>query len=227
MEKCLLIASTFAEIEPFLTHFTGENPAWAGELELDVFVTGVGLTQTAYGLTKQIALKKPGLVIQAGLAGALDKKTKPGNVYLVSSDRVGDEIVFEKGKLVTMTGLGLRKSSQPPYKNEWLTNPHKALLKRAGLPRVKAISANQVSTDKKTIRAYRDHYKASLESMEGAALHLVCLSEQIPFLQLRAVSNPVGERDKKKWKMKKATRQLNRALIALMEEIAKHKNKEK
>jgi futalosine hydrolase len=31
--------------------------------------------------------------------------------------------------------------------------------------------------------------------MEGAALHFVCLQEDISFIQLRAISNFVGERD--------------------------------
>ena len=34
--------------------------------------------------------------------------------------------------------------------------------------------------------------------MEGAALHYACIMEHIPFIQLRAVSNFVGERDKNK-----------------------------
>ena len=45
--------------------------------------------------------------------------------------------------------------------------------------------------------------------MEGAALHYVCLSEKIPFLQLRSVSNYVGERDKNKWAVREAIANLN------------------
>ena len=37
--------------------------------------------------------------------------------------------------------------------------------------------------------------------MEGAALHYVALQEKIPFLQMRSLSNFVGERDKSKWVM--------------------------
>ncbi len=48
--------------------------------------------------------------------------------------------------------------------------------------------------------------------MEGAALHYVCLQEQIPFVQIRSVSNYVGERDKTKWKMKEAIENLNTEL---------------
>ena len=53
--------------------------------------------------------------------------------------------------------------------------------------------------------------------MEGAALHYVCLCEKIPFLQLRCVSNYVGERDKSKWEMTEAISNLNIELNKIIE----------
>jgi futalosine hydrolase len=50
---------------------------------------------------------------------------------------------------------------------------------------------------------------ADIESMEGAALHYVALLENIPFLQIRSLSNFAGERDKSKWEMNKAISCLN------------------
>jgi futalosine hydrolase len=41
--------------------------------------------------------------------------------------------------------------------------------------------------------------------MEGAALHMVCLENKIPFLQIRGISNWIGERDKSKWKIAEAS----------------------
>jgi futalosine hydrolase len=40
--------------------------------------------------------------------------------------------------------------------------------------------------------------------MEGAALHYVCLQTGVPFIQIRCISNYVGERDKSKWKFNEA-----------------------
>jgi futalosine hydrolase len=48
--------------------------------------------------------------------------------------------------------------------------------------------------------------------MEGAAFHYVCLMKQIPFIQIRSISNKVGERDKRKWKMKHAIERLKEEL---------------
>jgi futalosine hydrolase len=62
------------------------------------------------------------------------------------------------------------------------------------------------------IKQLVDHFKPDIESMEGAAFHYVCLSLGVPFLQIRSISNRVGERDKRKWEMKTAIANLNRAL---------------
>ncbi len=58
-----------------------------------------------------------------------------------------------------------------------------------------------------------------VESMEGAALHYVCLMENIPFLQIRTVSNLMGERDKTRWKIKEAIKSLNESLVYLIQKL--------
>ncbi|HNJ95959.1 MAG TPA: futalosine hydrolase, partial [Ferruginibacter sp.] len=61
-----------------------------------------------------------------------------------------------------------------------------------------------------------EHFQPDIESMEGAALHYVCLQEKVPFIQLRAISNYVGERDKSKWKMQEAITNLHNELLKLL-----------
>jgi futalosine hydrolase len=43
---------------------------------------------------------------------------------------------------------------------------------------------------------------------------------QIPFLQLRGISNLVGERNKENWKIPLAIEQVNQSLIRLLTRIA-------
>jgi futalosine hydrolase len=59
--------------------------------------------------------------------------------------------------------------------------------------------------------------------MEGAAFHYVCLTEKVPFLQLRAVSNYVGERNKKNWNIKLAIENLNKATIEVLHLLQKNR----
>jgi len=94
-----------------------------------------------------------------------------------------------------------------------LINPYKENLKKTKLKIVKGISVNQISTSKQMIKFYRDVFDPVTESMEGAALHYVCLMEKIPFVQIRSISNYIGERNKKKWDMNESIIKLNEALI--------------
>ena len=52
-----------------------------------------------------------------------------------------------------------------------------------------------------------------IESMEGAAFFFVCRQFNLPCLQLRSVSNNVGERDKSKWKMQDALQNLSEYFV--------------
>ena len=69
-----------------------------------------------------------------------------------------------------------------------------------------------------TVQEMDDRWRqvtADVESMEGAAFFEACLSAGIPFAQVRAVSNFVGERDHARWNIPLALRQLESALRTL------------
>jgi futalosine hydrolase len=95
-------------------------------------------------------------------------------------------------------------------------NPDKNLLKKTGLKVVSAVSVNQITTSLKMIRSITSNLAATTESMEGAALHYACLQEKCGFLQLRAISNYVGQRNKAKWNIKESIINLNNELIRLL-----------
>lgn len=206
----LIAAATSMEIAPFLDEYRRRDKA-----ELDILITGIGSTAATYSLVKQISIKKPGLIIQAGIAGCFDRNIPLGSVVVVKQDTVADQSVMENKQIMTMFDMGLVKPNQFPFKKGWLINPHKKFITKAKLKPVKAVTVNHISTDKKMIALYNRKFNATIESMEGAALHYVCLMEKIPFLQIRSISNYIGERDKKKWKMKAAIDNLNAVLIYL------------
>ena len=81
---------------------------------------------------------------------------------------------------------------------------------------VRAITVNKISDSLLQKQQFMLNYNPEIESMEGAALHYVCLQEHIPFLQLRTITNIVGERDKSKWKLKEAVENLNAELLKLI-----------
>lgn len=217
--NCLLTAATTKEITPFIKHIRESKKLFHIDLNIDILITGIGLTATTYHLAKQFGIKRPDLVIQAGVAGSFDKKVPPGGVVVIKQDTIADESVVELKKLKTLFDLKLVPQNKPPYTKGWLINPDKILLKRTKLQPVKGISVNQITTSPKIIGFYKDHFNPVTESMEGAALHYTCLLEKIPFLQIRSISNFIGERNKKNWNLKDAITNLNYELIRLLESI--------
>jgi len=207
-KNILVVAATAKEINPFieLTRTGNINNA-------DILISGIGLTASTYHLAKQLALKKYDLVIQAGVAGCFDLRIPLGAVVGVKQEAIADQSVIELQKLKTLFDLKLVPQDQYPYKKGWLINPNKHALKKAKLKIVKGISVNQISTSKQLIKFYRAVFDPVTESMEGAALHYVCLMENVPFVQIRSISNYIGERNKKKWDMMDSIANLNDTLI--------------
>ena len=207
-KNILVAAATAKEISPFI-----ESTRAGNFTNIDILITSIGLTASAYHLTKQFALKKYDLVIQPGVAGCFDLDIDLGQVVAVKQDAIADQSVVELENLKTLFDLNLVPQDQYPYKKGWLINPNQEILKKTKLKIVKGISVNQISTSKQMIKFYRDVFDPVIESMEGAALHYVCLMEKVPFLQLRSVSNYIGERNKKKWNMMDSIVNLNETLV--------------
>ena len=83
------------------------------------------------------------------------------------------------------------------------------------------ITVNEITTRKERIKQLKKKYEPLTESMEGAALHYVCRSMGTSFLQMRTISNYVGERDKSKWMIKEAIHNLNSTLLKYIDKLYK------
>lgn len=209
--NCLLAAATAKEISPFLHYYrTSDNKP-----DVDILITGIGLIAATYALVKQISIKRPGLILQAGMAGCFDKTFSLGSVVVVKQDIIADMSVIENKQLNTMFDLQLISPDKFPFKKGWLVNQNKEWIRQTKLKTVKAISVNHITTRKQMIALYQNKFQPVIESMEGAALHYVCLMEKIPFLQIRSVSNYIGQRNKNKWNSKDAITNLNQEIINL------------
>ena len=173
-----------------------------------VLITGVGASATIYHVMEELQHSKPSLILQAGIAGSFDDQLPLGQAVVINADRFADLGVHENDQWNDVFDMNLTEGNAHPYSNGWLINPYHDLLSAAGLPIVKSISINEVTTSTTRIRQLRDKYNPSIESMEGAAFHYVCLQQGIPFIQLRTISNYVGERNKEKWKLRQAVENL-------------------
>lgn len=184
-----------------------------------ILITGAGMVNTVYALTKQISATRPDIVIQAGIGGSLHPFYPPPAVVTIREEVIGDMGVEEDHIFKDIFDLGLAEEHIFPFSGKMLINPHRQLLGKIKLPAVRGISVNEITTNAGRIQQLAEKYGVMIESMEGAALHYVCLQEGIPFIQIRSVSNFVGERDKSKWRMQEAIDHLNRELITALHQL--------
>lgn len=212
--KILLCAATEMEIAPTLQWLAAKESR-----NVNVSVTGVGLLTSTYALTKSVATFNADLILQAGVAGTLDENEKLGNVVAVKTETVGDLGVQEQG-FKSLFDLKLLSNNLAPWRDSKLHNEND-LLYTCGLPLVDAVTVNEISTVPERITYYRDVLGAQIETMEGAALHYVGLMERLPFVQIRSLSNFIGERDKTKWLMQKAIVRLNQELQRILKNLSK------
>lgn len=203
--RLLVCAATEFEIEATLS-FLNKHPEIKNNME--VLITGVGLTAATYQLTKKIISDRPRFVLQAGICGSLDHYLAPGKIVVVEKESIGDLGVMEKGSFSSIFNLGFAQLNEEPWSNGRLCN-NISVLQKTGLTIVDGVTINEITTNRERINFYKEQLKVNIETMEGAALHYVCLSEKIPFLQLRCVSNYVGERDKNKWALWESISNLN------------------
>lgn len=207
--KLLVVAATNFEIEPFIS----ENTI------ADILITGVGIPQTIYTLSKELFQHKYDLAIQAGIAGTFNKNIQQNSTVIVEKDTYGDIGIQEKNSFTTLFENGFMDKNTFPFRNGWLEN-YNPFLQKTTLPLVSGITVNMITDDTSDINRMMEKFTPGIETMEGAAFHYVCLKEQVNFLQLRSISNEVGERDKTKWQIKEAITDLNIELKKLVQNFS-------
>jgi futalosine hydrolase len=205
--QILLCAATSFEIEPFRVWLEDNK-----KFKVDIEITGIGLVAATYHLTRTVTQKRPDLIIMAGIAGAFDPSVKMGDVRAIRHEMLGDMGVEELGRFNSLFAMKLIDMDLFPFSKGRLT-ARQEILDKSGLVMADGITVNEISTSLKRREYYSNELGAAIESMEGAALHYVGLMEDIPFLQLRAISNMVGERDRNNWEMKSAITNLNLEVV--------------
>jgi len=217
----LIVAATDGEIMPTV-HWLRENHYRAGKNDYKVLVTGVGAIPTTAALYRCIYDERPDFMIQAGIAGCFDKEKSLGSVFAVEEELLADTGVEENGEWKDIFDMGLTAPDQYPFHRKVLKNPQVENHSIGLCPVARAVTINTITTRGEKISQIGTKYSPLVESMEGAAFHFCALSEHIPFLQVRSISNYAGERDKRNWKLKEAIENLNHVLIKMLREPGPH-----
>jgi len=211
----LLVAATRFEIEPTLLLLEKENNILNGH-KIKVLFTGVGSVNTTYFLALALLHKKFNLVIQAGIAGTFQYNL--AETVLVKQDAFADIGMETKGNFTTLFDAGFADKNKIPFTDGWLIN-NNIILNSCLLNSVTAVTVNKVSDSLAQRQQAIQLFAPQIESMEGAAFHFVCLQQDVAFIQIRSISNAVGERDKSKWLIKEAIINLNIELEKLINQL--------
>ncbi|MCK4631138.1 MAG: futalosine hydrolase [Bacteroidales bacterium] len=225
--KILIISATYQEVKPLVGKLKLKNQPEPDfrrykyeNHSVDVLITGIGSISTAYMLMKYVTAEVYNFIIQAGIAGSYNKKLHIGSVVHVLNEQFADLGVEDKNKFFTLFEKGIGSPDKLPYSGGKLVNPvsfNSEIIK--DIPCVSGITVNCVSGSNETISLYRNKFKPDIESMEGAAFFYICIMENIPFIELRGISNFVEERNKRLWDVKLAVNSSNEALLEILAKI--------
>ena len=196
--------------------------------------SGIGKTNASRGTTFLIERFSPSIIVNFGVGGAYPSSgLKIGDIAIAEKEIYGDEGVLLKDGFHTaeVIGVPFLVKDRRKYFNEFPLA--KKLLKRAiRISRIthhashitiKSGSFLTLSTCTGTLKRAKElerTFHAICENMEGAAVVHVCTSYGIPMVEVRGISNIVEDRDIKKWGLKLAAENCQKAV----KELLKHYN---
>ena len=183
--------------------------------ELTVLAGGVGPARAAAAAGTALARERFDLVLSAGVGGGFAGRAGPGD--LVLADRVvhADLGAGSPDGFLPVDRLGLGEAAAVL---------DAGLVARAaectGALVGPVITVSAVTGTAERAAELAAAHRASAEAMEGAGVLAAAQAHGVPFLELRAVSNPVGPRDRAGWDLPGALRRLGPAVRALAHGLA-------
>ena len=113
-------------------------------------------------------------------------------------------------------GIPLVQSGRKKYFNEFpVSTPPVPPLVRGGF-NIKAgnfVTVSAATGTQKRAKELEERFRAVCENMEGAAIAQVCAIYKIPMFEIRGISNIAGVRDKRKWNLKLASQNCQKAVL--------------
>jgi len=193
----------------------GRKPAWTGRLDGAAVVLlpgGMGKTNAAHALTALLETVPVRGVVGFGIGGAYPGSgLDVGGIALATAAVYGDEGVQAPGGWMSTEGIGipLWQSGEAGRFNTFALDAHRVEHARTALAdagyNVRTGPFVTVSCCSGTAAlgtAMAERFPGALcEGMEGAALAHVAAIYEVPFLELRAVSNLVEDRDMSRWRI--------------------------
>ena len=205
------------------------------DLEVQVVETGLGAVNTAHALTCCLQARQPDQVLQVGVGGAYPGAGLGiGDLAVATEEIYGDLGVrtpdgWHGAELIGIPVLTLEGKA---YYNRFGLDQEKAQAAAAALLlapwkgqtpsvirgafiTVQECSGQQILGEERAAR-----FDAICENMEGAAAAHLCCLYGLPFMEVRAISNKVEDRDRSGWDLPLACGRAQEAAVFLLQELA-------
>lgn len=180
----------------------------AARAGIEVFTCGVGPVESAARLARKLAGGSYAAVVNAGIAGAFPGRARVGDALLVREEVLADFGLEGGGEFTLPGGEQLVERSFADA----------ALLERCagtGLPAGRGLTVSAVTATRATGERLARTYAPDVESMEGFSVLRAAELAGVPALEVRGISNYVGERSERAWDFRAGAR----ATVAALETI--------
>jgi len=240
----LIVGAVFQEIKPIIEKLDevkkttiGKRQVFSGKLfsqSVVIVQSGIGMLNAVQASTALLEKMPVHLVMNTGCAGTFpDAGIEIGDIGIatkemdihsglegVSSDGLAEQLPFPLIQTENAQYYGIYPVSEHYCKMAYDILSKEFKSQNVHVKQFPFITVSTItSTSQRTKRLFHA-YHAGMENMEGAGIAHVALHYDKPFVEIRAASNLVGERDKKKWQLKKAFEHSAFAVLIFLERWA-------
>jgi len=213
-KQILITAATAMELD-FLLARSAENEGFPvienKTTQITPLVSGIGSALTAFSLSKILQHEKCDAAYQLGIAGSFKDDLLVGSIVKVNSDIFADLCLSDNGKPIHEATFSDFRTY--PF-TEGRLIPDLSAFKQIDLPEASAITVNSVTATSDKRELWLQRYNPGIETMEGAAFYYACMKENIPCVQIRAISNMVSSVSGK-WKTRESIENLASFFLSL------------
>ena len=203
MGRTLIVAATEIEVKGLMSSLKEDE-------EFEFLITGVGMINTCFILTKRLSIGGVDKVVNVGIAGAFDKKLELGQVVQIVTERFSEFGAEDNGSFLKADEMNLMSASDLDFKTH---------LRFSGLEELRGITVNTIHGEEQSIRKVVDLFNPEVESMEGAAVALVAEKFGVEWAQIRAISNYLEPRNRDSWQIELAINKLCEVVTKILSQV--------
>ncbi|MBS2531499.1 futalosine hydrolase [Catenulispora sp. NF23] len=172
---------------------------------LTVIVTGAGPAAAATGAAWVLASEPYKLALSVGIGGGFAPRAPIGSVVVSTRVVAADLGADSPEGFLPIEELGFAPHVEQPDE-QWAARIGTAL-SQAGLQVVTGAvltTTTVTGTAERTAELLARHPDAAAEGMEGYGVASAATMAELPFVEIRAISNVVGPRDRDSWRIGEA-----------------------